>query len=529
MRSDPLTSIFAVLPLRRGRLFALKHASRKPTVVGHDDTGALAAAGVSRDSHAATKTPETDAGEAPRARSLRAADRDAVCSAVMNGLTDPFMIPYALALGASAFQAGLLSSVRNLLLAFVQLFSAEAVRRLGSRKSVVLWTAGIQAGLWIPLTFLQPLFGQWAVAALIVAYTIGTASAALGGPSWGSLLADHVPPQERGSYFGRRARLVAVATTAAGLAAGGVLHLTKGHAVLGFGLLCLGAAAARLMSWRALSEFHDSGWKAEKEHIDESFVAFVRSTPHNNFARFSWAMAANSFGTHVAAPFFAVYMLETLKFSYAEYTAVILSGAVTGMLCSAWWGRLGDRWGNRSIMSWTLAGVAALPVLWMVFDSPPWMLALNVAGAFLWGGLNLSASNFVYDVASPARRHTFLAYFNVLNGLGVSAGAFVGAWAVSAFAGMEQRPFLVVFVMSAVLRLLSWILFETMVREVRAVRSFGLREVMLDILGQSVVAVLGFFSVRPEEENKKRPERRKSVLPWGGPERRSGRERRAHP
>ena len=438
------------------------------------------------------------------------------------------MIPYALALGASAFQAGLLSSVRNLLLAFVQLFSAEAVRRLGSRRSVVLWTAGIQAWLWLPLVFVQPLFGQWAVVALIVAYTVGTASAALGGPSWGSLLADHVSPGERGRYFGRRAKLVAVATTAAGVLAGGVLQVTRGHAILGFGLLCAGAALARVMSWRALREFHDSGWKAQEEHFHSSFLSFLRSTPHSNFSRFSVAMAVNSFGTHVAAPFFAVYMLERLKFSYAEYTIVILSGAVTGMLCSSWWGRLGDRWGNRAIMSWTMAGVSVFPVLWSVIGTPAWMLFLNVTAAFVWGGLNLSASNFVYDAVSPAQRHTCIAYFNVLNGLGVSGGAFVGAWAVSAFAEHESRPFLAVFIISTALRLLSWILFESMVREVRAVRNVGLREVMLDLIGQSFVAVLGFFSVRPEEE-KKRTDRRRRILPWSRPERRSGRDRRAEP
>src|SRR5207248_6418093 len=57
--------------------------------------------------------------------SLGAAQREAGCTAVMNGLTEPFMIPYALALGATSFQAGLLSSVRNLLLSLVQLGSAD--------------------------------------------------------------------------------------------------------------------------------------------------------------------------------------------------------------------------------------------------------------------------------------------------------------------------------------------------------------------------------------------------------------------
>ena len=59
--------------------------------------------------------------------SLIATRREAKWSAVMSGLTEPFMIPYALALGATSFQAGLLSSVRNLLISLVQLGAGDVV------------------------------------------------------------------------------------------------------------------------------------------------------------------------------------------------------------------------------------------------------------------------------------------------------------------------------------------------------------------------------------------------------------------
>ena len=47
------------------------------------------------------------------ARSLAVARREAALAAIMTGLTEPFMTPFALALGASRFQVGLLSSARH--------------------------------------------------------------------------------------------------------------------------------------------------------------------------------------------------------------------------------------------------------------------------------------------------------------------------------------------------------------------------------------------------------------------------------
>jgi MFS family permease len=444
------------------------------------------------------------------ARSLVAARREGLWSAVSGGLTEPFMIPYALALGATSFDAGLLSSVRNLLLSVVQLFSADAVTRFGSRKGVVLWTVGVQALLWVPIALVAPVFGPWAVGALIALYTIGTASAALGAPAWGSLMAEYLGPAERGAYFGHRARIVGLAATAASLAAGGVLQLAADRPVVGFALLAAAAAVARAASWRELRRFHEEPW-TESPGLRFSFRQFIGAAPRSNFARFSLCLAAYNWATHLSAPYFAVYMLQQLHYSYLTYTAVVLAGSVTGSLASRGWGRIGDRAGNHFVVRWTLIGVAVLPALWALAGHPLWMGALNVLGAFLWGGLNLAATNFLYDAVSPPKRHTCLAYFNVLNGLGISLGAFTGGLMVQ-FLPSSGHAFVTVFLLSTSFRLLAAAVFHGLVREVRSVRQVGAREVFYDLVGQRMVGVIGFFGVRPEQEL---PPRRRGRRPPG--------------
>lgn len=133
----------------------------------------------------------------------------------MAGVTESFMIPYALALGATAFQAGLLSSFRNFILSLSQLKSADLTSHLRSRKKFIFWSAWVQAILWIPLSVVGLLFGSWAVPALIVLYTLGTTSAALGGPAWGSIVSEYLLPEERGRFFSLRTRLIGIWMTVA--------------------------------------------------------------------------------------------------------------------------------------------------------------------------------------------------------------------------------------------------------------------------------------------------------------------------
>ena len=162
-------------------------------------------------------------------------------------------------------------------------------------------------------------------------------------------------------------------------------------------------------------------------------------------------------------------MLKELGFGYLTYTGIVLAGSMTGFLTSQEWGHVGDRAGNHAVLRWTVIGASVLPVLWAFSGHPLWIGLLNMAGAFMWGGLNLSAVNFIYDAVTPAKRHTCLAYYNVLTGIGISLGAFTGGWAIEHAPAVFGSQFVPVFMASAVLRLAAGLAFHRLVREVRTV------------------------------------------------------------
>ncbi len=432
-------------------------------------------------------------------QSLRVTRREAVPWAIMSALTESYMIPYALVLGASAFQAGLLSSVRNFILSLVQLKSAEAASWFRSRKKLILWTALVQGILWIPLAVVGPLFGPWAVPALIVLYTLGTASAALGAPAWGSIVSEYLAPQERGHFFGRRSRVVGGWITVAGLAAGILLQWSAATPLMGFGLLCAAAALSRMVSSYWLSKLKEGAWQ-EPAATQFSFWQFIRQVRTSNFAQFTLCLGLFNFATHLAAPYMAVYMLQELRFGYFTYAVVVLTGSTATFLSATRWGAVGDRFGNMLVARWTMLAISILPLLWPLSQGPLWLLLMFLIGGSLWGGLDLAMVNFVYDAASPGKRTRCIAYFNVINGCGVSLGAMAGGLLIGWLPPLYSSSIVSVFYCSAVLRSIAAVVFIRAVREVRPVRQVGLREVMYDLVGQRVIHVLGFLSVIPETE-----------------------------
>jgi len=412
-------------------------------------------------------------------QSLRSTHRESVAWAIMAGLTDSFMTPYALALGASPFQAGLLSSFRNFIVSITQLKTADALRWFRSRKRMVLWTAGLQALLWIPLAVVGPVFGGVAVPMLIVVYTVGTTSAAFGGPAWGSLVSEYLSPEQRGRFFGHRSRTIGGWTTISGLVAGGVLQAYSQRPLAGFGLLCTAAALARTASCYWLGHMKEGPWH-EPTEAKFSFAEFLKQAPTSNFAQFTLCMTLLSFGANIAAPYFAVYLLRELGYGYFVYTVVVLGGAGMAFLTSTRWGRMADVHGNWIVLKWTTLGASVLPLLWPLSPHPLWLFTTNLLAGLLWGGANLSMVNFVYDVATPAKRARCLAYFNAMNGCGVSLGALAGGWLLVWFG---ERSFLILFCCSAAVRLIASVAFRWTVREVRAVKQAGLRELTSDLFG----------------------------------------------
>jgi len=128
-----------------------------------------------------------------------------VCTA-LQFLTGLFLI-----LGASAVEIALLTSLPMLGLA-LQFFSTLFTQHLRRRKPYWFWLATIHRLLWLPIALVPFFIGSLGSKAVIIIFLgfffLSSILGSMSAPFWFSWMADLVPKEQAGKFWGRRAAVV---------------------------------------------------------------------------------------------------------------------------------------------------------------------------------------------------------------------------------------------------------------------------------------------------------------------------------
>ena len=424
-------------------------------------------------------------------KSLDLSIREGSAASVSAGLGLSYLSPFALLLNATATQMGILHAIISLLPSLVQLRVTMLIRKF-SRKKIVLTAIMLRILTWVPIILVGVLFYigmphmSWALIVLIgVAYSFS----AIANPAWFSWMGSLVPEHRRGKYFSRRNRIAGFFGILTMIIGAIVLDGTKrvganlgdviGFTLLGFGFIFVLSMIARIWSWLLLRKQYEPRLKVRKKDYFtfKQFLGKIRTTPFGRFCLFRFFF---SFVVAVAGPFWVVYMLRDLGFSYVWYMAITVSAVVFQLMFLPLLGKFSDRFGNVKLMrvcSWMIATTALFWVL-SSFIGNGLVLKLyllfvpGIIGGFGWAGYNLAVNNYVYDAVGSRKRSFGLAYMNLMVGAGMFLGASFGsllAWADVSF--MNSMVF--IFAISMVGRGIVSMFVIRLLREVRSVKKFA--------------------------------------------------------
>lgn len=269
---------------------------------------------------------------------------------------------------------------------FLQIFVAPFLARWRPPKTITVSAASLHLVSWVALAVMLPsipqndpvVAGRW----LIIWFLVTSCFGAIAGVSWNAWIQEWVPYRIRGKYFGRRNGTLQISTLTFLLVSGWALAQWQ-YAIPVFQLIIAGAVAMRIFSLRWQWTSPTEGRKHDVAiplPLPEQLGIVLRSKSLLVFIAFGavWSFAANCFG-----PFYHVFMFDQLQLSAFEVGLLATLAQLSGALSLPAWGHLLDRYGNKSVMTFSLILWQAQNFLWS-FLTPDNRNILY--GMWIWGG-----------------------------------------------------------------------------------------------------------------------------------------------
>lgn len=413
------------------------------------------------------------------------------------GAAETYFGAFGVFLGGTPQQIGALATVPPLIGAMVQAMGMRLAERVKSRRDTIVRCLRIQSYLCILFGTVSLLktaqgSGWWALSILIGLVSLYHLTIGLSAPVWNSLIGDLVPPTSRGEFFGYRNKWMAIWTFIGVVISGEIIHFFagRGDGSLGYLIIFAIAALSRFISVRYMEVVPDAAIHIPSES-KFSFWQFIVRARQSNFVRFVLFVSAMNFATAISGPYFAMYMLNDLRFSYREYMVIVAAVVIVQFAVMRSWGALSDQFGNRQIMRFCGALVSINPLLWLISSNFWWVILIQLYSGLFWAGFNLAAANFVFDAVTAPKRARCFAYQSIINGSLVFLGSAIGGYMVNHIPSslnaqlallVSQSRFLVLFIASGALRISVMLLLFPRFAEVRTVQRVRGYELLIRVV-----------------------------------------------
>ena len=379
------------------------------------------------------------------------------------------------AAGAGDATIALMATMNNFVAGLLYIKVPSVIRKMGSRKKAILVLAFLDAIGWLPLIavlfFFKPINPLW----LLPCWLINLVPGMLLAPARSSWLADLVPANIRGRYFGLRSAISGAAYIGTFYLFGYVLQIFREHALTGFALLFVIAFTANIICLFIYGKIHNTPVTPEKD-TKFGFLDFLNETRQRNLGKFILYVALFQFTVYLALPFFVPYLLDDLHFSYIFFALVFSTEFFAKVLIVTFWGKYSDKTGNLKVMRIVSFAIPFVPLLWLASHSIVYLVLVQLFSGACWAGFELCSSNFIYEAAPLGKRLKYIAYHKALSTIFMGLGALAGAYLLGVVRPVLGYNILALFVLSGVLRFAVTIVMFPRLKEVRGTMRSCLNE-----------------------------------------------------
>jgi MFS family permease len=275
---------------------------------------------------------------------------------------------------------------------------------------------------------------------------VAAAAGALAGPAWNSLLRDVIPADRMGHMYSRRMTLGTVFALVFTLAGGYFVNFWQGRfpaqplyaycILFGLGLLFGLIGLAGIVSIPEPQMTSTAGvsiWELLSKPVKD-----------RNFRGLLKYIAAWNFAINIAGPFFIVYLIERIQLDLGMVTVLVVVSQVTNLVFLRIWGRLADRFSNKSvlrvssplfllaILAWTFTTMPDRHVLTL-----PVLFAIHILSGMAVAGISLASANIAMKLSPNGQAHAYMTAYGIAGAMAGAVAPMLGGMFADFFASRQ--------------------------------------------------------------------------------------------
>lgn len=392
-------------------------------------------------------TPISEITDEDREKGLKVLTWESISGHTMTILvTGAFLPGMALALGASNFVIGLLASFAPIA-QMSQIPAILLVEKLALRKLITVIFVTLSRFCLIAAA-LTPFFApeNSRVVLFTIFMVVFFLGGAFSGSSWGSMIKDIIPPGQLGSILASKlaaaTALGAILSVAAGFSIDGMTKVI-GDAGKSYGVVFLVAAVIGMVG--AFMRARMPELRMPKRNNQTSWIStLLKPVKDTNFRRLLIFSSAWSFTVIMSGAFFAVYMLNRIGIPMSWVIMLAVVSQVTNIYFFKVWGRIADRFSNKSVLAVSVPMFIFLLLLYPFTTLPeryyltvPLLILIHIIGGISTAGFNLCAANIAMRLAPHGEATSYLGTNAFCAGLSAAVAPVVGGLIGSYFAIKE--------------------------------------------------------------------------------------------
>jgi len=388
-----------------------------------------------------------------------------IADSISLNLASPFIGIFAIKIGASNFQVGLLSSGPALVSLLSMIPGARYLDKRSNQKQILSRLILFHRLFYLLISFIPFFTEDKRASILVILVALMNMPGSIFNVGWQAYISKVIPVSRRADAFALRNKLISLFGTITVLVTGMVIDaigFPVGYQVVFAAAFAMAVVEAYLFNRLEETVAEDTGSVKSSDEHDlprtegpfRSLIAEIRDIfQHTEFLRFVLASLVFHFAWQIPWPLYTLYQVKELGATNTWISILSLSNTLGSILGYSFWPKILTKHGNLKTLFASGVWIFIVPTVYAFSKSLATIGVFNFLTGAIFAGVNLSLFNTLLDVTPTENKATYIAYYTTVINASAIFAPMVGV-------GLGDKfGFFWAFIICAALRLASSLTF----------------------------------------------------------------------